>query len=135
MITRDDAKGQAKRLRSHLAARDLSLSHAQALEAVAATHGYRDWNTASAKLPERTLPAVGGKVAGTYLRRRFTGEVKSLQTLRPGLWRIAIHFDAPMNVSGSRLFTAERRRIHALIGADGTSQFASGAPDGVLALD
>lgn len=47
-------KAQAKRLRTHLAANDISLSHSQVLEAVAVMHGHRDWNTASAAAKEHS---------------------------------------------------------------------------------
>lgn len=41
-------KAQAKRLRTHFAKGPSPITHAQALEAIAALHGYADWNTASA---------------------------------------------------------------------------------------
>lgn len=50
MSTIKAVKSQAKRLRTHLAANNISLSHSQSLEAVAALHNYKDWNTASALL-------------------------------------------------------------------------------------
>lgn len=43
-------KSQAKRLRVYLAAANISLSHSQSLEAIAALHGHKDWNTANAFL-------------------------------------------------------------------------------------
>lgn len=48
MTTIESLKSQAKRLRAHLSAKNIQLTHSQALEAVAAMHGHRDWNTASA---------------------------------------------------------------------------------------
>lgn len=48
MLSNTDLKSQAKRLRSHLANHGTNLSYSQALEAIAATHGFADWNTASA---------------------------------------------------------------------------------------
>src|SRR5262249_32681313 len=50
MTTLDQAKTMAKRLRSSLATRDVDLSHSTALELIAAQLGYKDWNTAAAKL-------------------------------------------------------------------------------------
>ena len=41
-------KQMAKRLRADLAARDLSVSHSDALELVAHQYGVRDWNTLAA---------------------------------------------------------------------------------------
>ncbi|MCJ2046012.1 VOC family protein [Methylobacterium sp. J-078] len=52
MTTVDQAKAMAKRLRASLAARDLSVSHATALELVAASLGHEDWNTACAALEQ-----------------------------------------------------------------------------------
>ncbi|MGE8130499.1 glyoxalase superfamily protein [Methylobacterium sp. NPDC080182] len=50
MTTVDQAKTMAKRLRAALAARDLAVPHAAALELVATGLGYDDWNTACAVL-------------------------------------------------------------------------------------
>ncbi|WP_248920165.1 glyoxalase superfamily protein [Pseudomonas entomophila] len=50
MLTTTALKEQSKRLRNHLAKNNIVLSHSQCLEAVAALHGHRDWNTASAVL-------------------------------------------------------------------------------------
>ncbi|WP_409286873.1 glyoxalase superfamily protein [Pseudomonas guariconensis] len=44
-------KSQAKRLRSHLASLNIQLSYSAALEAVAAMHGHKDWNTIAAVFP------------------------------------------------------------------------------------
>ncbi|GAB3746919.1 glyoxalase superfamily protein [Microlunatus parietis] len=49
--TPPEAKAQAKRLRRALAAQGVELSHARALELIAATHGVRDWNTLSGLAP------------------------------------------------------------------------------------
>lgn len=48
MDTIKTLKSQARRLRSHLAEQHISLSHSQTLEAIAASHGFKDWNTACA---------------------------------------------------------------------------------------
>lgn len=56
MTTIENLKSQAKRLRNNLAAKNIPLSHSQALEAIAAVHEYKDWNTASAKLQEALAP-------------------------------------------------------------------------------
>ncbi len=50
MTTVDQAKIMAKRLRAALASRDHAVPHAAALELVAASLGYDDWNTACAAL-------------------------------------------------------------------------------------
>ena len=50
MPTIDQAKAMAKRLRSALAANTIEVTHSASLELVAVQLGYRDWNTAAAKL-------------------------------------------------------------------------------------
>lgn len=54
MITTDDAKAMARRLRAAMVARGLAASHSDTLELVAAQLGHRDWNTASATLGAAT---------------------------------------------------------------------------------
>lgn len=56
MLTTAVLKAQSKRLRAHLAKSDIVLTHSQGLEAVAALHGHRDWNTASAILDKAHYP-------------------------------------------------------------------------------
>ncbi|MBH3459266.1 glyoxalase superfamily protein [Pseudomonas putida] len=56
MLTTAILKAQSKRLRAHLAKNDIVLTHSQGLEAVAALHGHRDWNTASAVLGKANYP-------------------------------------------------------------------------------
>ncbi len=55
-----DAKFMAKTLREALAAREVTLSHSEALEIVARQFGLANWNILSAKLGE--APAEGGIV-------------------------------------------------------------------------
>jgi catechol 2,3-dioxygenase-like lactoylglutathione lyase family enzyme len=54
MFSNEQAKQMAKRLRASLAARDQAVPHSTALELVAQQLGYKDWNTASAMLPQET---------------------------------------------------------------------------------
>jgi catechol 2,3-dioxygenase-like lactoylglutathione lyase family enzyme len=59
MFSNEQAKQMAKRLRASLEARDQAVPHSTALELVAQQLGYKDWNTASAMLPqENTQPTV-----------------------------------------------------------------------------
>lgn len=59
MITIEQAKQMAKRLRAALVARNEDVPHATALELTAQQLGYKDWNTASALLPcEGPQPSV-----------------------------------------------------------------------------
>ena len=49
----------AKALRASLESRQIPISHAVALELVAQQRGYKDWNSASALLPQREVfPAI-----------------------------------------------------------------------------
>lgn len=50
-----EAKAQAKKLKTALAAQDVVLGHAQALEVIAHQSGARDWNTLSARLAKAAL--------------------------------------------------------------------------------
>lgn len=145
------AKAQAKRLRAHLQATGRPLSHAEALEAVAALHGQRDWNTFAAAAPEPTpepwpepepdslhprppLPAVGSPVRGVYLKRPFTARVMEVKALPGGLYRLGVRFDTPVDVVDSALFSAFRQNVTVLVTADGVSCDAGGRPTQVLRL-
>lgn len=58
MISIEQAKQMAKRLRASLEIRNQRVPHSTALELVAQQLGYKDWNTASAMLPpENTQPS------------------------------------------------------------------------------
>ena len=59
-----DPKSMARRLRADLAARDVSLSHSEALELVAHQYGARDWNTLAARPPAdpTAVPPLGAAV-------------------------------------------------------------------------
>ncbi|MEO1027209.1 MAG: glyoxalase superfamily protein [Pseudomonadota bacterium] len=50
MISSDQAKSMAKKLRTALVADDIQIPHGKALELVAASLGFADWNTATATL-------------------------------------------------------------------------------------
>lgn len=52
MLSIEQAKQMAKRLRASLASRNQAVSHSAALELVAQQLGYNDWNTASASLSQ-----------------------------------------------------------------------------------
>lgn len=54
MITIEDAKAMARRLRAAMESRGHAASHSDALELVAAQLGHRDWNTASATIKGAT---------------------------------------------------------------------------------
>ena len=58
MSSIENAKRMAKALRHSLHTRDHAISHATALELVAQQLGYKDWNTASARLPHESPSPV-----------------------------------------------------------------------------
>lgn len=140
-----DHKASAKRLRAALAADGIAVSHAKALELVAKQNGARDWNTLAARTVE-DKPAfaspgpvapfgVGETVTGTFNGRDAHGRVIGLEeTIKPDLWRVTVAFDPPVNAATSQLFSAERRRVQMVVGADGRSRRLTGTETGVMAL-
>jgi len=123
-LTVASLKAEARVLRQDRAARGAPITQSSALEHVAREHGYRDWNTARASLPERygTPADVGGRVSGTYLGQKFDGVVLGLQLL-PDLqhYKITVKFDEPIDVVTSELFSAFRQRVTAVIDLRGVS--------------
>ncbi len=117
-------KAEARVMRDEHAARGTPMTQSAALEQVARAHGYRDWNTARASLPERygTPADVGGRVTGTYLGQTFAGIVLGLQLL-PDMrhYRITVKFDEPVDVVTSELFSAFRQRVTAVVDLRGIS--------------
>jgi len=51
-----DSKAMAKAMREALAARDVNITHSEALEIVARQFGLASWNILSAKIDEETVP-------------------------------------------------------------------------------
>ena len=95
-------KSEAKALRAQSELRGENLSHGAALEQVARAHGYRDWNTARAALPDRVVAPwqVGQRVKGLYLDQPFTGMLIGVQLLGDMQhYNVTIQFDAPVNVT------------------------------------
>jgi hypothetical protein len=76
MPTIETLKSQAKLLRNHFAKENNPLSHSQALEAIAAAHGFRDWNTASAA---SGTSAIMTKTISPELYVELENKAKSLQ--------------------------------------------------------
>jgi len=133
-------KAAAKRLRAALAEDGIAITHAKALELVAKQNGVRDWNTLvaqpAAAQPNGTTPfAVGDKVAGTFNGRDARGRIIGLEeTIKPDLWRVTVAFNPPVNAATSQLFTAERRRVQMVVGADGRSRRLTGTETGGVEL-
>lgn len=123
-FTRDQAKRRARDLRTALAAAGETISQSEALERVAHSLGFRDWNTASARLsnqPDAPLQ-VGDAVSGRYLKQAFTGRVLAVRVLGGGsAFHVTLDFDAPVDVVEWESFSALRKRVGAQISADGRS--------------
>jgi len=128
-MTATSLKAEAKVLREERARAGMPITHGAALEAVARSHGFRDWNTARAALPERisTPVQVGERVKGAYLGQPFTGLIIGM-TLMSDMrhYQVTIKFDEPVNVSRSKLFDAFRQRVNATVDAYGISPARTG---------
>lgn len=123
-FTLDDAKTQAKALRSALAAQGNAINHAQALELVAQQHGARDWNTLHARLGQRNTPpelALGSRVRGTYLGQAYAGEIVGISG-PPSARRVDIKLDEPVDTVTFDSFSNWRHRVRGTVDETGRSQ-------------
>jgi hypothetical protein len=117
-------KSEAKVLREERSAAGDNLSHAAALEAVAKAHGFRDWNTARAVLPDRVAVPfqIGQRVHGTYLEQPFKGVLIGVQMLSDQQhFKITVNFDQPVNVTPEFMFAALRHRVVATVDLHGVT--------------
>ena len=117
-------KAEARALREERAKAGEPISHGAALEAIARRHGYRDWNTAHAAVPERAVSPfqVGQRVNGAYLRQPFTGLVIGVQLLADMQhYQVTVKFDQPVDVVTSELFSGFRQRVVATVDLRGIS--------------
>ena len=118
-------KAEARALRAERALAGTPIAHGAALEEVARRHGFRDWNTAVAAIPERivTPVQVGQRVRGTYLGQPFAGIVIGLQLLADNHhYEVTVRFDHPVNVSRSELMgPILRQRVRATVDLRGVS--------------
>lgn len=117
-------KAEARHLRETRAKSGDPLAHAAALEQVARAHGYRDWNTARASLPDRVAVPfqVGMRVRGFYLEQPFRGLLVGVQlsgTMQA--FTVTVLFDEPVNVTPTFLFAAFRQRVTATVDVHGVS--------------
>ena len=123
-VTRAQAKQRARELRSQANASCQPMSHSRSLEIVAVELGYRDWNTASARLSNQPeVPfQVGDEVAGRYLNKPFNGRVLAVRNIVDGgAFEVTMHFDEPVDVVEFESFSAFRQRVTATVSADGVS--------------
>jgi hypothetical protein len=116
-----EAKEQAKSLRTTLAQNGEMIGHAQSLERIAKSFGFRDWNTLSKTLKD-TAPAnwiVGARVTGHYLSQPFEATIVSVRPDSLDWVRIAIDLDEPVDVVTFDSFSSLRKRVNAVIGPKG----------------
>ncbi|WP_417309338.1 glyoxalase superfamily protein [Devosia sp.] len=127
-------KSEARALRAARAATASPITHGAALEEVARNHGYRDWNTASAALPDRAASPlqVAQRVKGTYLGRPFAGLVLGVHMLADmSHFEVTVKLDRPVDVSRSELLgPILRHRLRATVDLRGISaaQTSDGQP-------
>ncbi|PXA98737.1 hypothetical protein DMC47_07135 [Nostoc sp. 3335mG] len=126
-------KAEAKALREERARTGQPLTHGAALEAVARNHGYRDWNTARAALPDRVAVPfqVGMRVKGYYLEQPFHGTLIGVQLMSNMQHHtVTVLFDEPVNVTPHFMFAANRQRVTATVDVHGVSPAlrGNGAP-------
>lgn len=74
-----DAKLMAKTLRARLAQQGIDISHAQALETVAAQFGYDNWNVLAAKLDDASSAGSGIVFDTTAPIMRMFDEARALE--------------------------------------------------------
>ncbi|MCW5720529.1 MAG: hypothetical protein KIS86_05235 [Devosia sp.] len=126
-------KSEARALRDEHRRAGEDLSHSAALEQVARRHGYRDWNTARAALPDRVAVPfqVGMRVKGFYLEQPFRGRLIGVQLLgNMQHYTVTVMFDEPVNVTPNFMFAAHRQRVTATLDINGVSPAlrGNGAP-------
>ena len=130
-------KSEARALRTQRELAGENLSHGAALEAVAKAHGYRDWNTARAALPDRVVSPwqVGQRVTGLYLDQPFTGMLIGVQLLgNLRNYTVTIQFDEPVNVTPTFMFAALRHRVVSTVDLHGISSAMRGNGNPQLVL-
>lgn len=128
-VSAQTLKSEARALRNTRAAAGDPISHGAALEAVAHAHGYRDWNTARASVPDRFVVPwqVGQRVKGLYLEQEFSGTLIGVQLLGDmAHYTVTIQFDTPVNVTPTFMFAALRHRIVTTIDIHGVSMALRG---------
>lgn len=121
IYTRVQAKARARKLKHES---DGALSYGAALEQVAHDMGFRDWNTASARLSNAPDACwqVGERVSGAYLKQPFAGRVHAVRELQDGAgYELTLHFDAPVDVVEWDSFSSHRQRVTAYVSPEGVS--------------
>ena len=132
----DALKSQGKALRKSLLADGPDLGHGRALELVAKSHGYRDWNTLHAAVGNAPRPPVelGQIVEGRWLGQKFTAEVLGIQTVANDRYRVILDLESPIDVVTWESFSNFRSRIQKVVNSQGRSieKTSDGVPHLVL---
>ncbi|NVK34900.1 MAG: hypothetical protein HWE23_10500 [Rhodobacteraceae bacterium] len=120
----NEAKAQAKRLRTTLEADGKGISHCKALEIVAHQHGYRDWNTLFAAIGNRPpkLVSVGDRIKGRYLSQPFEADVLAVEMVGEDWMRVTLDLDEAVDVVTFDSFSSFRKRVRGLIGPKGSTR-------------
>lgn len=132
-------KLQARRLRDYFAGKNIEISHAMALEALAKQHGFRDWNVLSATLnrqaEQKAWPELEDRIRGNYLGHSFQGKILKVETTTvANSRRYTILFDQPIDVVASAHFSSYRKQINCFLNQNLVSIDHKGRPDNILQI-
>lgn len=120
----EQAKRRARELRIEQAQKGQKISHSQALELTSRELGYRDWNTATARLsnhPDLEVQ-VGDHVRGTYLKQPFTARILSVTEQGQGAYfQLTLDLDEAVDVVTFDSFSSYRKRVRGRVNARGDS--------------
>jgi len=119
----DVLKGKAKALRRALHDGGTDVGHGQALELIAKTYGYRDWNTLHAAVGNRPRLDLrpGQRVAGEYLGQTFAGEVIGVVRQADERHKVTLAFDEPVDVITFESMSNFRSRVTCTVDAEGVT--------------
>jgi len=135
----DTLKSQAKALRTSLTEQGQNIGHSQALELLAKSHGFRDWNTLHAAVGNAPRPPVmvGQMVAGKYLKQAFVADVLGVEVLSAGRYRVTFDFAEAVDVVTFDSFTNFRKRVTKIVDSQGRSfdKTSDGVPHLILDLN
>lgn len=127
MPSLDAIKNQARRLRSRLVQEGDPINHSRSLELIAVQYGFRDWNTLHAALGNR--PGIeslhpGCRVRGRYLGQPFSAKLLGIEMRNQAgdRYRVVLELDEPVDVVTFDSFSAFRKRVTGIVGADGISR-------------
>ncbi|MGB0798218.1 MAG: glyoxalase superfamily protein [Planktomarina sp.] len=126
LYTVADLKSQAADMRNI----DNTLSNSASLEKLAASRGFRDWNTLRAS----ALPwSIGDMVTGTYLGQSFRGKILDLKPTEDAR-KLTLHFDQAVDVVTSAHFSNMRQRVSMTIDGNGVTdaKTSDGTPHLIL---